>query len=473
MMTRTRTFVLVIAVMILSACAGPGSAVNPRTMTFPPLKFEIPKSERAVLPNGMIVYMLEDHELPLVNMTAYVHVGSIYEPLEKVGLAGVTGTVMRSGGTDQTPPEKLDAELEFMASAIESGIGADAGNVSLATLSKNFDRTAELFAQVLMTPAFREDRVKIAVNTTIESIRRQNDDPKAVANRELSKALYAGHPLGRYPTFATVNSMTRDDLKKFHRRYYHPNNILLAVSGDFNKDELLARLTRLFGEWKREEISFPQVGEPAPNVKPETLFVRKEVSQSVIRMGELGIDKNNPDLHALRVMDYILGGGFTSRLVQEVRSNQGLAYNVDSTVDVGRSFIGTITAETETKSESTVKAISLIREIITGMTTAPVTEQELSLAREYMINSFIFGFTKPEVIVNQQARLEFYGYPAGYLENYRDNISRVTRDDLLRVARKYLHPTAMVLMVVGDERKFDKPLTTFGPVREIRLENGK
>jgi predicted Zn-dependent peptidase len=267
--------------------------------------------------------------------------------------------------------------------------------------------------------------------------------------------------------------MTRDDLKKFHRRYYHPNNILLAVSGDFNKDELLARLTRLFGEWKREEISFPQVGEPAPNVKPETLFVRKEVSQSVIRMGELGIDKNNPDLHALRVMDYILGGGFTSRLVQEVRSNQGLAYNVDSTVDVGRSFIGTITAETETKSESTVKAISLIREIITGMTTAPVTEQELSLAREYMINSFIFGFTKPEVIVNQQARLEFYGYPAGYLENYRDNISRVTRDDLLRVARKYLHPTAMVLMVVGDERKFDKPLTTFGPVREIRLENGK
>jgi zinc protease len=473
MITRARTFLLLSFCMILSSCAGPGTGVNPRTMTFPPLKFEIPKSERAVLPNGIIVYMLEDHELPLVNMTAYVHVGSIYEPADKVGLAGVTGAVMRSGGTEQMPPEKLDAELEFMASAIESGIGADAGNVSLATLTKNFDRTAELFAQVLMTPAFREDRVKIAVNTTIEAIRRQNDDPKGVANRELTKALYAGHPLGRYPTLATVNNLTRDDLKEFHRRHYHPNNILLAVSGDFKKDELLARLTRLFGGWKHEEILFPQVGEPAANVKPETLFVKKEVSQSVIRMGELGIDKNNPDLHALRVMDYILGGGFTSRLVQEVRSNQGLAYNVDSSVDVGRRFIGTITAETETKSESTVKAITLIREIITGMTTAPVTEQELSLAKEFMINSFIFGFTKPDVIVNQQARLEFYGYPAGYLENYRDNIARVTREELLRVARKYLHPAAMVLMVVGDERKFDKPLTTFGPVREIRLENGK
>ncbi len=473
MITRARTFLLLSFCMILSSCAGPGTGVNPRTMTFPPLKFEIPKSERAVLPNGIIVYMLEDHELPLVNMTAYVHVGSIYEPADKVGLAGVTGAVMRSGGTEQMPPEKLDAELEFMASAIESGIGADAGNVSLATLTKNFDRTAELFAQVLMTPAFREDRVKIAVNTTIEAIRRQNDDPKGVANRELTKALYAGHPLGRYPTLATVNNLTRDDLKEFHRRHYHPNNILLAVSGDFKKDELLARLTRLFGGWKHEEILFPQVGEPAADVKPETLFVKKEVSQSVIRMGELGIDKNNPDLHALRVMDYILGGGFTSRLVQEVRSNQGLAYNVDSSVDVGRRFIGTITAETETKSESTVKAITLIREIITGMTTAPVTEQELSLAKEFMINSFIFGFTKPDVIVNQQARLEFYGYPAGYLENYRDNIARVTREELLRVARKYLHPAAMVLMVVGDERKFDKPLTTFGPVREIRLENGK
>ena len=187
----------------------------------------------------------------------------------------------------------------------------------------------------------------------------------------------------------------------------------------------------------------------------------------------MGIDKNNPDLYALRVMDYILGGGFTSRLTQEVRSNQGLAYNVESSVDVGRRFIGTITAETETKSESTVKAITLIREIIAGMTAAEVSEQELSLAKEFMINSFIFGFTKPDVIVNQRARLEFFDYPAGYLENYRDNIARVTREDVLRVARHYLHPDRMVLMVVGNDQKFDKPLTTFGAVREIKLENGK
>lgn len=421
----------------------------------------------------MVVYLLEDHELPLVNMTAYIHTGSIYEPADKTGLAGLAGAVLRNGGTRDIPPEKLDAELEFMASSIESGMGADAGNVSMATLAKNLDRTMELFAQVLMNPAFREDRFSLAANSAIEAIRRQNDDPKGVANRELQKALYAGHPLGRIPTVDSVKRITRGDLVEFHRSYFRPNNIMLAVSGDFKKDELLARLEKLFGNWKPEGVTFPPVGEPAPPAKTETLFVRKEVSQSVIRMGKLGIDKNNPDLYALRVMDYILGGGFTSRLTQEIRSNQGLAYNVDSSVDVGRLFIGTITAETETKAGSTIRAINLIREIITGMTAAPVTDQELSLAKEYMINSFIFGFTRPDVIVNQRLRLEFYGYPPGYLEKYRDNINRVTREDVLRVARKYLHPVRMTLVVVGDDRKFDQPLATLGPVREIKLENGK
>jgi zinc protease len=469
----TRLFILLAAVLALASCAAPGQTANPRTMTFPPLKFEIPRSERAVLGNGMVVYMLEDHELPIINMTAYVRVGSNYEPADKVGLAGLTGAVMRSGGTGEMPPEKLDAELEFMASSIESIISADAGNVSMATLAKNLQRTLDLFAQVLMTPAFREDRVKLAINKSIEALRRQNDNPKEVADRELRKALYAGHPLGRQPTIQTVNNISRDDMIDFHRRYYHPNNIIMTVSGDFRKDELLARLTAVFGSWEKKDVDFPPVAEPLPQAKTEILFARKEVSQSVVRMGEMGIDKNNPDMYALRVMDYILGGGFTSRLTQEIRSNQGLAYNVESSVNVGQRFIGTFTAETETKSESTVRAITLMRDIIAGMTAAPVTDQELALAKDSIINSFIFGFTKPDIVVNQQARLEFFDYPKGYLENYRDNIARVTRDDVLRVARKYLHPDKMVLMVVGNDKRFDKPLSTFGPVREIKLENGK
>jgi len=464
---------ILICVMLAAGCAATPKTTDPRTLTYAPLTFTIPKSERVELANGMVVYLLEDHELSLVNMTAYVGTGSIYEPADKVGLASLTGAVMRSGGTVSLPPEKLDAELEFMASSIESSIGADVGSVSLATLARNLDRTLELFAQVLRQPAFQEDRVALAKKRSIEGLRRQNDDPKGVADRELRKALYAGHPLGRYPTISSVEKITRDDMVAFHRRFYRPNNIILAVSGDFRRDELLAKLNAAFTGWEREPVDRPPIPQPNNDVKPEVLLAPKDITQSVVRMGHPGIDKDNPDLYAIRVMDYILGGGFTSRLTTEIRSNQGLAYNVDSYFDVGRRFKGIFLAETETKSESTAKAITLMRDIIAGMTTASVTDQELALAKDSIVNSFLFGFTKPDVVVSQQARLEYYGYPKGYLEMYRDNVSRVTKDDVLRVARQYLHPQAMVLVVVGDQKKFDQPLTTFGPLRELKLENGK
>ena len=446
---------------------------NPRTMTFPALKFEIPKSERVQLKNGMVVYLLQDHELPMVNLTAYLNAGSIYEPSDKVGLASLTGATLRSGGTLLTPPDQLDRELEFMASSIESGIGPDSANVSLSTLTRNLDRTLALFAELMTKPAFDPSRVELARMHALEGIRRQNDDPKGIAGRELNLAIYPDHPLGRIPTLASVQGISRDDIIEFQKRYFYPANTILAVSGDFDRDKLLKSLETLFAQWPNRTASFPAVALPKDDASPAVLHVQKEVNQSVIRMGHLGIDKNNPDLYAIKVMDFILGGGFTSRLTQEIRSNQGLAYNVDSYFDTGRRFRGSFIAETETKSETTVKATTLLRSIIAGMTQAEVSEKELNLAKDSIINSFIFGFARSDAVVNQRARLEFYDYPAGYLENYRDNIARVTREDVLRVARKYLHPEAMKLVVVGDEKKFDKPLSTFGEVREIKLDNVK
>lgn len=474
-MTIAKRFLLVLAIAFLPAAAlgAELKKADPRTMTFAPLKFEVPKTERTVLSNGMVVHMLPDRELPLVSMTAYVQVGSIYEPAEKAGLAGLTGAVMRSGGTKELTPQQLDAELEFMASSVEAGIGADAGTVSLSSLKRNLPRTLELFAQVMITPAFREERVELARNRIIEALRRQNDDSKEIADREFQKALYPNHPLGRVPTIESVKAISRDDLVAFHGRYFRPNSVILAVAGDFDKKELIALLEKTFAAWKREEVAFPAVPEPTKEVKPAVLLARKEVNQSAIRMGHLGIDKSNPDLHAIRVMDYILGGGFTSRLTTEVRSNQGLAYNVHAAFDVGRRYVGTFEAETETKSETTAKAIGLMRDIIAGMTKEPVSDAELALAKDAIVNSFIFGFTRADAVANQRARLEFYGYPEGYLESYRDRIAKVSKDDVLRVARKYLRPDGMVIVVAGDDKKFDKPLASFGKVQEIRLENGK
>lgn len=473
-MNRTcRFIILTIVLMSLVACASASRTVDPRTLSFAPLNFSIPTSERITLANGMVVYLLEDHELPLVNMTAYINVGGIYEPAEKTGLAGITGALIRSGGTSSLSPDQLDAELEFMASGIESGIGDDAGNLSMFTLKKNLDRTLELFADVLIRPAFNEGRFELARKNTREAIRRQNDDPKAIAGREFRRALYDGHPLGTVVTMETIDRISRDDLVAFHQRFYRPKGMILGVSGDFSSAEMKTKLEKLFAGWNPPEEALPQVGAPDTTPKKQTLLARKQVSQSVIRMGHLGLEKNNPDQYAVRVMDYILGGGFTSRLTQEIRSNQGLAYHAGSRFDIGRRFPGIFTAETETKSASTTKVIGLIREIISGMTREPVSEAELSLAKDSIINSFIFGFAKADSVVTQQARLEFYGFPAGYLEGFRDNIARVSRDDVLRVARKYMHPDAMTIMVVGDDGKFDQPLSAFGQVREIKLETAK
>jgi zinc protease len=455
------------------AAAALQPSADPRKMTFPPLKFRLPKSERVQLKNGMIVYLLQDHELPIVNLTAYLNAGSIYDPPGKEGLAAIAGATLRSGGTLQTPPDQLDRDLEFSASAIEAVINADHASVGLSTLTRNLDRTLALFAQVVSQPAFDPSRVELARNHAIEAIRRQNDDPKGIAGRELNRVIYAGHPLGAIPTLASVNAISRDDLLAFHQRYFYPANVMLAVSGDFDRAKLLQSLETLFAGWPNHPPAFPVVAAPKDDLSPEVLHVQKEVNQSVIRMGHLGIDKNNPDLYAIKVMDYILGGGFTSRLTQEIRSNQGLAYNVESYFDTGKRFPGPFIAETETKSETTARAITLLRSIIAGMTRAEVSDKELKLAKDAIINSFIFGFARSDSVVNQQARLEFYGYPAGYLENYRDNIARVSRQDVLRVAKKYLRPEGMKLVVVGDEKKFDSPLSTFGSVHEIKLDNIK
>ncbi|HTZ39739.1 MAG TPA: pitrilysin family protein [Syntrophales bacterium] len=447
---------------------------DPRTMTFPSLKFTVPQAQRVVLDNGMVVILMEDHELPQVNISALIGTGSAYEPANKTGLAGLTGAVMRSGGTTALSPDKMNDELEFMASSIDSAIGTDAGTVSMSTLTKNLDRTLGIFAQVLMTPAFREEKVELARKQTIEALRRQNDDPKGLADRELTKAIYKGTPLGLVPTFATVKAITRADMVAFHDKYYHPNNVIMSVAGDFDSKAMVAAMNKVFAGWKKGPVEFPAIHKPETEFAPEVLFVQKDVNQSVIRMGHIGVTKDNPDIYAIRVMDAILGsGGFTSRLMAEVRNAQGLAYNVESSFDIGRRYLGTFVAETETKAESTAKTIGLMEEIIAGMTKKPVTDQELKLAKDSLINSFIFGFTNTASVASQKARLEYYHYPAGYLENYRDNLARVTSEDVLRVAKKYLHPDAMKLVVVGASKLFDKPLSTFGKVEEIKLEQSE
>ena len=420
-----------------------------------------------------MVYLLEDHELPLVSVTAMLRTDTAHDPPELTGLASITGALLRSGGTEALKPAALDAELEFMASAIESSIGEENGTVSMTTLNRNLDKTLRLFVDVIRSPGLDQGRLDLLKKQTIEALKRQNDDPKGIAAREYRRALYGNHPFGRVATIETVSRIRREEVQSFYLHSVQPTGLILAVSGDFARDKMIDQLESLLGNWQGSSQSLPAVRPPETTPVKRVLQARKQVSQSVVKMGHFGIEKNNPDQYAIRVLDYILGGGFTSRLTQEIRSNRGLAYHAGSRFEIGRNFPGIFTAETETKSASTATAISLMEEIIAGLTREPVSQEELSLAKESIVNSFIFGFTRADSIVSQQARLEFFNYPAGYLENFRDRIAAVTADDVLRVARKYLHPDAMTIMVVGDDSKFDQPLTRFGEVREIKLENFK
>ena len=468
-----RLFFILICFLVTSgavAFAADQQQANPRTMYFPELKFQIPSAERVVLECGMPVYLLRDTELPIINMTAMVRVGSVYDPHAETGLAAMTGTLMRSGGAGGVQPASMDDELEFMASAVESGISSDMGTVSLTALKKNFSNTLRVFRDVLLRPDFIDTRVEITRKQIIEGLRRQNDDPKEIAGREITRAIYAGHPLGDIATFASISAISRKDMVDFHRRFYRLDNMILSVSGDFDKTAIVKELNVTFRPEKNSgTLVLPEMQQPQPQFSGEVLYGKKEVSQSVIRMGHLGLSKDNPDIYAVRILDYILGGSFTSRLMMEIRTNQGLAYSVGSHFDIGRRFTGSFVAETETKAESTAKAINLMKNIITTMTKEPVSDAELHAAKEYMINSFMFGFTTPASVVSQRARLEYYAYPDDYLEQYRKNIAKVTKTDVLNAARKYLHPDAFKLVVIGNAATFDQPLATFGKVRELDL----
>ena len=466
-----RIFLLCIISLFSFSTVYGAELANPRSMTFPALHFSIPKAERVLLKNGTPVFLLQDHELPIVTVSALIHTGSVYDPTAKSGLAALTGSLLRGGGTASQTPAELDAELEFMASAVESSFGSDLGMVSLSSLTKNLDRTLQIFSDVLFHPRFDEKRLEVAKRQAFEMLRRQNDDPKEIGDRELQKALYAGHPLGVVPTAATLSAIKRSDLQAFQLCFVRPDNMILTVAGDFDRTTMLASLNRLIGQLKPEgRLQLPEVPQVKLQFAPAVLYAPKQVNQTVIRLGHLGITKDDPDLYAIRVLDFILGGSFTSRLMMEIRTNQGLAYNVGSHFDVGRHFIGSFSAETETKAEATAKTINLMTSIIAGVRKEPVTEQELKLAKDSIINSFLFGFTTPGSIVTQQARLEFYGYQPDYLDRYRERIAAVTREDLLRAARKHLHPDSFKLVVVGDQRAFDKPLATFGSVTTLDLK---
>ncbi|MCF6148350.1 MAG: insulinase family protein [Candidatus Kuenenia sp.] len=440
---------------------------------FTPLDFNPPKAERLVLENGMILYLLEDHDLPIINMTAQIRTGAVYEPMEKAGLASLTGEVIRSGGTKSMPPDKMNEELEFMAASVETSIGRESGSASLSVLKKDLDKGLKIFADILRNPAFPEDKIRMKKDEAIESIRRENDRPQQIAGREFRKIIYENiHPYSRRVdgTLESIEKITRKDMIAFHKNFFRPNNIILGISGDFDKKTMIEKLNEVFKGWKKEDIDFPEVPKVKNELNKSVNYVSKDINQANVIMGHLGIHRKSPDYFPIEIMNFILGGsGFTARITSRIRSDEGLAYSAFSNFQTSQD-LGIFYVMCQTKLNSTHRAISIALEEIEKMRSTLVDNEELMHAKETIVNQFVFRFTTSASIVAQMVDIEYEGLPLDYLETYVDNIQAVTIEDIQRVAKKYLHPDKISILVVGNKDKFDKPLDTFGKVNEIALE---
>ena len=321
--------VIALTVPMLAACAGDLALGDPRQMTFKPVEFIPPESDRVVLENGMVVYLLEDHELPLISMTTTMRTGSWLDPADKIGLAAMTGSIMRTGGGGGLSSEQVDEELEQFAGDVGISIGRQSGSASLDVLSKDWKRGLQIFAGLIRTPAFESARVELAKLQAIEGIRRRQDSPGSIVGREFVKLLYgADHPTARESSIESITRITRDDLVAFHRKTIHPNGMMLGVTGDFDKSAMLALLREVFGDWKKGEVPVLTIADvpQSPTAKPVVRFVNKDTSQTHLRIGHLSIKEQDPDYVALAIANDILGGSsFRSRLFNDVRTKRGLA----------------------------------------------------------------------------------------------------------------------------------------------------
>lgn len=443
--------------------------IHPRDMKFPPLSFTLPKPERFQLSNGLILYLLEDSELPLINLSALIRSGSIYDPPQLCGLANLTATVLRTGGTISQSPQVINKELEFMGAHLEFSMGRESAGIYLSVPQKNFRQALKILADLLINPGFDPEQIDLAKKQEIENIRRSNDDPEEIAYREFRRALYRGNPRGQIPTIESIERIKRQDLISFHRQFFKPNNTILGLSGDFKRDEMITLMEETFRRWERSLIELPLIPPPSPADNKKIFYVPKDLPQASILMGHLSLPLGHPDHIPFKVLNFILGGGgFNSRLVQEIRSNQGLAYNVGSFYQ-GRLGYGVFGVFCQTKSSSTPKVISIIFETIDNLKKKGSTAAELDWAKKAMVNKYIFSFATAASIVSQRMQLDYDQMPSDYLEKYPDLVAVVNLNDLERVARNYLLPEKSILLVVGKEEDFEKPLSALGPVHKISL----
>ncbi len=483
----TRTFPLALAAALLIGLGLAPAAqaqedirtadYNVENLEFPPLRdFEAPQPERITLDNGMTIFLLEDHELPQINAVARIGAGSVYEPAEKVGLASITGSVMRTGGTASMSSDSINQVLEGLGATVETGMGSTSGSAFMSTLKENVDTVLPIFADVIRTPAFAEEKVSLAKNQQKSSISRRNDNAQQIAYREFDKLVYGeDSPYARHTEYYTIDAITREDVVNFHEQYVQPNNIILSVWGDFDAEAMVQKLRAQFGDWEpAQDFTPPTPPDPTTNRSYSVNFIQKDdVTQSTILMGHPGeLIQRDDDYPAVIVTNEVLSGGFSGRLFQNVRKDQGLAYSVFGNYSAGYDRPGRFFAGVFTKSGTTVEATRSVMAEVEKMRQEPPSNEEIQLAKDSYLNSFVFNFDTKQEVLGRLMTYEYYDYPSDFLQQTKDAIEQVTAEDVLRVSQAYLYPDESHILVVGRQQDFSQDLaalTKDGSVNEIDI----
>jgi zinc protease len=439
-----------------------------------PIEWKKPVPEIVTLKNGAKLYLLEDHRLPLINFYGTVRTGGLYDPAGKAGTASLLGTILRTGGTKKHSWEEVDNEVDRLGLNVSTGITNESANASFEVLSENFEPALNLLFEMLREPAFDAEKIALAKEKTKEGIRRQNDNPLQIALREVRTILYgADHPRGFSPTFKTVDAIERQDLIDFHNRYYCPSNMIIGVAGDFNRSKIASQIEAAMGDWPNKEVTWPPV--PALEAtRPRAIYLadKESATQTTILVTKLMVKEGNPDQYPLEVMDFILGaGGFTSRITEKVRSDKGLAYAAGSFLQIGKMDPAPELIYALSKSETTVEALEIMLQETARMRNEPVPAAEIEKARSSILNGAVFDYDKPEKVIAETIDLSYYGLPQDMPEKRLKALETVTAADVQRVAQEYLKDENLQILVVGSAAKFDKNLSTLGPVKAIEIKD--
>jgi zinc protease len=469
-MKRTIFLAILFAAATLATHAA-AQAISYKQIPIPALPaFKPQQPKRIELSNGLVIFLQEDHELPLIDGTARIRGGSRDEPAGKVGLIDIFSEVWRTGGTKTQTGDQLDDFLEVRAAKVETGGSSDSTTISWSCLKGDLDDVFKVFADLLQNPEFRPDKIDLAQKEEADGISRRNDQVGEIAQRESVKLAYgADNPYARVPEYSTVAAVTRQDLLDWHGKYVHPNNIILGVSGDFDSAAMEARLRAAFESWPKGPALPKDDIQYAPAKPGYYLVPKDDVNQSSIHLVALGTTRDNPDYYAINVFNEAFGGGFSSRLFNDIRTKRGLAYSVGGGIGTNFGHPGILQVAMGTKSQSTVEAIQAARENIDNLAKQPITEEEIQHAKDGILNAFIFRLDSPDKILGERMTYEYYGYPPDWLDKYQAEIKKVTAADVNRVATKYLHKDQFAVLVVGNSKEFDKPLSSLGAVKEIDI----